>query len=83
VGYSFSFAGNVLGLGGLVYSDLANAVANNDGWIDSKGNYRSTDLLQRQANGKFVRGVQGYRNGYSSALKTASNYKVAGAVVGI
>ncbi|MBN8786843.1 MAG: hypothetical protein J0I84_07125 [Terrimonas sp.] len=33
-------------------------------------------------NGKYVRGVQGLRNGYNSALKAASGYKVAGNVFG-
>jgi RHS repeat-associated protein len=81
-GYDWGYAGNVLGAGGTAYAGLGNAVANKYWWMDAKGNYKSTKILQQGANGKYVRGVQGLRNGYNSALKAASGYKVAGNVVG-
>lgn len=64
------------------FAGLENAVANKYWWMDAKGNYNSTKILERGVNGKYVRGVQGLRNGYSSALKAANGYKVAGNVVG-
>lgn len=81
-GTDWGYIGNVLGAGGVAYSGLENAVANKYWWMDAKGNYNSTKILERGANGKYVRGVQGLRNGYSSALKAANGYKVAGNVVG-
>lgn len=81
-GYDFGYAGNVLGAGGTTYAGLENAVANKYWWMDAKGNYNSTKILERGANGKYVRGVQGLRNGYNIALKAANGYKVAGNVVG-
>ncbi len=50
--------------------------------MDSRGNFNSTIILEKGTNGKYIRGVQGLRNGYNSALKAASVYKVAGQVVG-
>ncbi len=81
-GFDWGFAGNVLGVGGVTYSGLENTFANKYWWKDSKGNYNSTKILEKGANGKFVRGVQGYRNGYKSALNTAGKFKVAGNIVG-
>ena len=75
--------GNILTTGGNIYEELGNSIANKKGWIDAKVNYRSTDLLIKKANGKYVRGVQGYRNGYNSALKVAGKYQAAGKVVGV
>ncbi|WP_209333000.1 hypothetical protein, partial [Lunatimonas salinarum] len=81
-GYDWSYTGNVLGVGGITYAGLENAVANKFWWMDAKGNYNSTTILEKGANGKFVRGVQGYRNGYNNALNAASKFKVAGNIVG-
>lgn len=77
-----SNTGNTLTVGGVIYSEFGNTIANKNFWIDAKGNYKSTDLLNKQADDKYVRGVQGYRNGYNSALKAASKYQAAGKVVG-
>lgn len=65
-----------------MYSEFGNTIVNKNFCIDAKGNYKSTDLIKKQANGKYVRGVQEYRNGYSSALKAASKYQAAGNIVG-
>lgn len=81
-GYDWGYAGNVLTAGGIVYAALENAVANKYWWMNAKGNYNSTKILEKGVNGKYVRGVQGLRNGYNSALKAASGYKVAGNVFG-
>lgn len=80
--FDLGFTGIVLGVGSVTYSGLENTFANKYWWMDSKGNYNSTKILEKGANGKFVRGVQGYRNGYKSALNTASKFKVAGNIVG-
>src|SRR5690554_3509300 len=81
-GINLNNTGIILTLGGTIYNDFGNAIANKNGWVDAKGNYKSIDLLKKQANGKYVRGVQGYRNGYNSALKVAGKYQAAGKVVG-
>ena len=59
-------------------------------WYDANYKFRSTNLLNRQANGKFVRGVQGYRNGYNNAISKAkvfsrigSSLQVASCVVSV
>lgn len=81
-GYDWGRPGNALGTAGLAFQRLQNAVVNKRGWVDAKGNFKSMSLLEKGANGKFVKGVQGYRNGYNSALKVANSYKAAGNVVG-
>lgn len=81
-GADWGYIGNVLGSGGVAFSALENAVANQYWWMDAKGNYKSTNILEKGANGKYIRGVQGYRNGYNSALKAASGYKIAGNIIG-
>ena len=80
--FNWNRTGNALGAGGIAYGALENAVANKYWWMDFKGNYNSTKILSKGANGKFIQGVQGYRNGYSSALNAASKFKVAGNIVG-
>ena len=80
--YDWGRAGKILGAGTIVYSALENAVANQYWWMDAKGNYHSTDILSKGANGKYIQGVQGYRNGYNSALNAASKFKIAGNIVG-
>jgi hypothetical protein len=80
--YDWGYEGNILGAGGTTYAILENAVANKYWWMDAKGSFNLTKILKEGTNGKFVRGVQGYRNGYNSALKAASGYKVAGSIVG-
>ena len=66
----------------MIYGSLQNAYGNKYWWRDTKGNYHSTEILEKQANGKYVRGVQGYRNSYKSALKIASKFGKASNVVG-
>ena len=80
--YDWGRTGNALGAGGIAYGALENAVANKYWWMDARGNYNSTKILSKGANGKFIQGVQGYRNGYNSALNAASKFKVAGNIVG-
>nr|WP_315421008.1 DUF6443 domain-containing protein [uncultured Pedobacter sp.] len=74
--------GNALVVGGVSYAALENAVANKYWWLSTKGEYVSTKILQAGSNGKFIRGVQGYRNGFKSALGAAKGYRVAGNIVG-
>lgn len=81
-GYDWSTTGNTLVAGGVTYAGIENAIANKYWWMDASGNYNSTKILEKGANGKFVRGVQGYKNGYNIALNTASKFKIAGNVVG-
>lgn len=80
--YDWGRTGNALGAGGIAYGALENVVANKYWWMDASGNYNSTKLLSKGANGKFIQGVQGYRNGYNSALNAASKFRVAGNIVG-
>lgn len=80
--YDWERSGNALGAAGIAYGALENAVANKYWWMDASGNYNSTKILSKGANGKFVQCVQGYRNGYNSALNVASTFKVAGNIVG-
>ena len=80
--YDWGNIDKAFGFAGTLYDGLENAVANKYWWMDAKGNYNSTKILKSGANGKYVRGVQGLRNGYSSALKAAKGYRVAGNVVG-
>ena len=82
VQYDLSYIGNTIGAGGIVYAGLENAIANKYWWMDSKGKYNFTKILKKGANGKYVRGVQGLRNGYNSALKIANGYKIAGNTLG-
>jgi hypothetical protein len=60
---------------------MENAIANKYWWLSAKGEYMSTKILQIGADAKFIRGVQGYRFGYQSALNAAEGYKVAGNLV--
>ena len=73
---------NTLGAGGVTYAALENAVANKYWWMNAEGVYNSTKILEVTSSGKFVQGVQGLRNGYASALQSASKFKVAGNIVG-
>jgi hypothetical protein len=79
----FGRTGNAFTMTGLLYDEFGNSIANSKGWINAKGNFVSKDILNIQSNGKYIRGVQGYRNGYNSALKVAGNYKAAGKIVGV
>ncbi|MDZ4330704.1 MAG: RHS repeat-associated core domain-containing protein, partial [Flavobacterium sp.] len=67
--------------GGLLYG-FERTVSNSRFWIDAKGNIKSTKLLERGTNGRFVRGVQGLRNGRASAARVAGRYNIAGKFVG-
>ena len=82
-GIDWGYTGNILGAGGTTFAGLENAVANKYWWMDAKGNYNSTKILKIGENGKYVKGVQGLRYGYSSALKAANGYKVAGSALGV
>ncbi len=44
-----------------VHSGMAAASYSKYGWLDAKGNYHRMSELAKQANGKFLRGVQGKR----------------------
>jgi hypothetical protein len=80
--YDLNNINNMLNVTGFVFSELSYLTANNSSWIGSKGKFFSTEILNKQINGKYINGVKGYRNGYKSALKIAGNYKAAGNIVG-
>ncbi len=75
--------GNAATVGAISYYALEKSIYSNQHWVDAKGIVKSTELLEKGANGKFVRGVQGLRNGYAAAGKASSVYAVAGKVVGV
>lgn len=81
-GYGWGRVGDALTAGGVAYYGLEKSISNSKYWVDAKGGVRSTELLERGANGKYVRGVQGLRNSQAAAARAASNYAVAGKVVG-
>ena len=56
-GYDWGRTGNILGVGGLIYTGLEKFVANDKWWIDAKGAIKSTKLLEKLPSGKFVVGV--------------------------
>ena len=81
-GYDWGRVGNALTAGGAAYYGLEKSISNSKYWVDAKGGIRSTELLERVTSGKYVRGVQGLRNSQAAAARAASNYAVAGKVVG-
>lgn len=81
-GYDLGRLGNALTAGGVAYYGLEKSISNSQYWVDAKGNYKSTDLLKKGDNGKYVRGVQGLRKSQAAAANAASKYAVAGKVVG-
>jgi RHS repeat-associated protein len=68
----------VSGLGNTISTTIGNLKQNELFWRDAKGNFRSTDLLKKGANGKYVRGVQGLRNSNAIAGKAAQSAKALG-----
>lgn len=66
----------------MAYYGLEKSISNSKYWVDAKGGIRSTELLEKGANGKYVRGVQGLRNSQAAAANAVSKYAVAGKVVG-
>ncbi|WP_317126194.1 RHS repeat-associated core domain-containing protein [Chryseobacterium pennae] len=75
--------GNAATAGAISYYALEKSIYSKQHWVDAKGIIKSTKILEKGANGKFVRGVQGLRNGYAAAGKATSVYSVAGKVVGV
>ena len=51
-------------------------------WTDSKGRKRTSKELEKQANGKYKKGVQGIRNSEKFAREAAAPWKTAGTVLG-
>ncbi|MDR7131002.1 RHS repeat-associated protein [Algoriphagus sp. 4150] len=80
--YDWGRVGNALTAAGVSYYGLEKSISNSKYWVDAKGATRSTEFLERGANGKYVRGVQGLRNSQSAAVNAASKFAVAGKVVG-
>jgi hypothetical protein len=68
----------IVGLGAAISSTTGNLKQNELFWRDAKGNFRSSNLLKPQANGKYLRGVQGLRNSNAIAAKAARIAKLAG-----
>jgi RHS repeat-associated protein len=80
--YQFGAIGNALTVTGITLNALQKRISNSRSWVDAKGNIKPTKLLDKGANGKYVRGVQGLRNGQASANRVASRFAVAGKIVG-
>ena len=51
-------------------------------WTDSKGRKRTSKELEKQANGKYKKGVQGIRNSEKFAREAAAPWKTAGKWLG-
>jgi len=81
-GTDWSAFGNALTGGGIAYYSLEKSVNNSKYWVDAEGSIKSKELLKQGANGKYVRGVQGLRNGQKAAANVASKYAFAGKIVG-
>jgi hypothetical protein len=71
-----------VGATGTYLSTVGNVSHNRWWWQDASGSYRSIKLLNAGANGKYVQGVQGLRNGYAAAGRAASLTKIAGNTLG-
>ncbi|MDO5655071.1 MAG: RHS repeat-associated core domain-containing protein [Flavobacteriaceae bacterium] len=54
-------------------SNQARIKHNSKGWTDAKGNWRNITEIQKNAKGKYVRGVQGIRNSKNIAEVTSKN----------
>ena len=79
---NWNTVGNAMTFGGIAYYSLEKSIHNSKYWVDAKGAVRSTELLKKGPNGKYVRGVQGLRNSQAATARAASSYSVAGKVVG-
>ncbi|WP_183037465.1 hypothetical protein, partial [Chryseobacterium sp. AG363] len=80
--FDWGHIGNTMTAGAITYYALEKSIYSKYHWVDAKGIIKSTQLLEKGANGKFIRGVQGFRNGYAAAGKATSAYSIAGKVVG-
>ncbi|PXW08003.1 hypothetical protein C8D70_1197 [Chryseobacterium sp. CBTAP 102] len=80
--FDWGHVGNTMTAGAVTYFALEKSIYSKYHWVDAKGIIKSTQLLEKGANGKYVRGVQGFRNGYMAAGKATSAYSIAGKVVG-
>ncbi|KIA91881.1 hypothetical protein OC25_18990 [Pedobacter kyungheensis] len=77
-----SSVGNALVVFGVSFAAVENTIANKYWWLSAKGEYLSTKILQAGSAGKYIRGVQGYRNSLNGALGAAKGYRLAGNVIG-
>ncbi|GHT19026.1 hypothetical protein FACS189429_6260 [Bacteroidia bacterium] len=66
-----------LTIGGYMYTGLERFISNSWFWVDAKGQIRSTNLLERGANGKYVNGIQGLIYGREYATRASGVYKTA------
>lgn len=73
LGYAFVISGSLYSVGEFLIDNQTWGY-----WLDSKGKFRSYSLVEKAANGKYLRGVQGYRYGIQYAQKYAGYWKVAG-----
>lgn len=60
----------------------ANDIYNSNGWRNNSGRYFPSKLLNKGTNGKYVKGVQGYRNSANLARNTAQSFKMIGNTAG-
>lgn len=88
-GDGFNNSQLALGVGGILYGTGEMAIYNSQFgyWLDSRGAYRSTSLLDKVFDPinkvwKYRQGVQGFRYGVQSAKKAASWFKLAGRYAG-
>ncbi len=65
------------------YSARAYDTYNSSGWKNKSGRSFYTDLLKRGSNGKYVRGVQGYRNSAKLAKNMSNSLKATGKAIGV
>ena len=72
-----------LDVGGITLGSMENLIVNKKFWIDSKGKVRPSTLLEKRPDGKYLPGVQGFRNSRAAALGASSIYATAGKIVGI
>jgi len=78
----FDALGFLSGLTAGGYQLKAYDTYNNIYWKGKNGKYYTHKLLRWQANGKYVRGVNAYRNSARIALRTANTFKTTGRYLG-
>ena len=76
-------AGFLATISSIGHSVRAYDTYNEHGWKNSSGRQYSSDLLKKGSNGKYVRGVQGYRNSANLAKSTSQTLKATGKAFGL
>ena len=71
-----------LGFGGYASSRYYKSALGSEVWRTSSGKIYTSSILERQANGKYVRGVQGIRNSRISAMNSVKMPNFVGKTLG-